>query len=93
MAAPPPSPTLASPSSPRRVPPRLQPRDELSMLVRLPKPLDLGVLAGLPSLPLRARYLVDSHMLGRHRSPLRGAALEFAEYRAYQSGDELRRVT
>jgi len=85
------SPTLAPPSS-RRVPPRLQPRDELSMLVRLPKPLDLGVLAGLPSLPLRARYLVDSHMLGRHRSPLRGAALEFAEYRAYQSGDELRRV-
>jgi len=77
---------------PRAVPPKVPRRDELSALVQPPKPLDLGVLASLPSLPLRARYLVDSHMLGRHRSPLRGAALEFAEYRAYQSGDELRRI-
>ncbi len=86
--SPPPLPPLSS----RRVPPRLLPRDELSRLIRQPTPIDLGLLAMLPSLPMRARYLVDTHTAGQHRSPLRGAALEFAEYRAYQPGDELRRI-
>lgn len=86
------APSFLGPVPARRVPPKLPRRDELSALVQPPKPLDLGLLASLPSLLLRARYLVDSHTLGRHRSPLRGAALEFAEYRAYQSGDELRRI-
>lgn len=31
-------------------------------------------------------------MTGRHRSPLKGTSPEFAEYRAYQPGDDLRRV-
>ena len=29
---------------------------------------------------------------GRHRSPVRGSSLEFAEYRKYVPGDDLRRV-
>lgn len=55
-------------------------------------PLDLALLAELPSLELRARYLVDGFLCGRHRSPQKGSSVEFAEYRTYQPGDDLRRV-
>lgn len=55
-------------------------------------PIDLDLVVALRSLPLRARYLVESFMTGRHRSPIKGTAPEFAEYRAYQVGDELRRL-
>ena len=55
-------------------------------------PLDLQLLADLPSLTLQARYLVDGFLSGRHRSPQKGSSVEFAEYRAYQLGDDLRRV-
>lgn len=52
----------------------------------------MALLATLPSLPLRARYLVEGWLAGRHRSPLKGSSIEFAEYRSYQPGDELRHV-
>lgn len=55
-------------------------------------PVDMALLATLPSLPLRAKYLVEGFLFGRHRSPLKGYSIEFAEYRAYQQGDDLRRV-
>lgn len=55
-------------------------------------PLDMGLLATLPSLPLRARYLVEGWLAGRHRSRLKGSSIEFAEYRSYQFGDEPRHV-
>ena len=55
-------------------------------------PLDLRLLADLPSLTLQARYLVDGFLSGRHRSPQKGSSVEFAEYRNYQYGDDLRRV-
>ena len=55
-------------------------------------PLDMALLAELPSLDLQARYMVDGYLSGRHRSPQRGSSVEFAEYRAYQLGDDLRRV-
>lgn len=55
-------------------------------------PIDLELLARLPTLSWRARYLVDSLMQGRHRSPTKGSSVEFAEYRAYQLGDDLRRI-
>lgn len=55
-------------------------------------PLDLQLLADLPSLALRSRCLVDGFLSGRHRSPQKGSSVEFAEYRAYQLGDDLRRV-
>lgn len=57
-----------------------------------PPPLDLKLLAELPSLELQARYLVDGFLNGRHRSPQKGASVEFAEYRNYQIGDDPRRV-
>jgi uncharacterized protein (DUF58 family) len=58
----------------------------------LVRPLDLHLLADLPSLTLRSRCLVDGFLNGRHRSPQKGSSVEFAEYRDYQPGDDLRRV-
>ena len=55
-------------------------------------PLDLQLLADLPTLALRSRCLVDGFLSGRHRSPQKGSSVEFAEYRDYQFGDDLRRV-
>jgi uncharacterized protein (DUF58 family) len=57
-----------------------------------PAPLDMAELLALESLPLRARRLADAAGSGRHRSRRKGASLEFADYRDYQPGDELRRV-
>jgi len=55
-------------------------------------PLDLQLLADLPSLALRSRCLVNGFLNGGHRSPQKGSSTEFAEYRSYQLGDDLRRV-
>ena len=55
-------------------------------------PLDLKLLADLPSLELRARYFVDGFFKGKHRSPRKGTSIEFAEYRNYQWGDDPRRI-
>ena len=50
------------------------------------------VLARLGSLELVARTVVDGVMTGLHRSPHFGHSQEFAEYRAYNEGDDLRFV-
>jgi uncharacterized protein (DUF58 family) len=52
----------------------------------------MRLLAELPSLVLQARYMADGSLSGRHRSPQKGASVEFSEYRNYQIGDDLRRV-
>lgn len=56
---------------------------------RLLKP---EVLARLGSLDLVARTVVDGVTTGMHRSPHFGFSQEFAEYRAYNDGDDLRYV-
>ena len=55
-------------------------------------PLDMALLAELPDLALQARYMVEGFLSGQHRSPQKGSSVEFAEYRTYQAGDDLRRV-
>jgi len=55
-------------------------------------PLDLALLHDLPSLELRARFMMNGFLTGLHRSPQKGSSVEFAEYRAYQLGDDLRRI-
>nr|WP_206370907.1 DUF58 domain-containing protein [Solimonas marina] len=50
------------------------------------------LLAALAPLRLRSRYAPAGLGTGFHASPHRGSGLEFAEYRAYQPGDEPRRV-
>src|SRR5919107_731326 len=52
--------------------------------------LDPASLAALGGLEIIARWVVDGFLTGLHRSPRRGFSVEFAEFRPYQPGDDLR---
>ena len=54
--------------------------------------LDPAVLSRISSLDLIAKTVVDGFVAGLHRSPDFGFSQEFAEYRAYSPGDDLRHV-
>ena len=54
--------------------------------------IDPAVLAGISHLDLVAKTVVDGFVAGLHRSPDFGFSQEFAEYRAYSPGDDLRHV-
>jgi uncharacterized protein (DUF58 family) len=54
--------------------------------------LDPSVLASISGLDLVAKTVVDGFVAGLHRSPDFGFSQEFAEYRAYTPGDDLRNV-
>jgi uncharacterized protein (DUF58 family) len=54
--------------------------------------LDPQALARLSALPLFARRPMVGSVSGMHASPHRGASVEFAEYRRYVPGDDLRRL-
>jgi uncharacterized protein (DUF58 family) len=50
------------------------------------------VLERLGGLEFVARRVVEGFVAGAHRSPYRGAGEEFARHRAYQQGDDVRRI-
>jgi uncharacterized protein (DUF58 family) len=54
--------------------------------------LDPAVLSRLAGFPLLARRPMLGTVSGRHPSPHRGSSVEFAEYRKYVPGDDLRRL-
>jgi uncharacterized protein (DUF58 family) len=54
--------------------------------------LEPAVLARLLALPLHARQAMLGNVSGRHRSPVKGSSLEFAQYRKYVPGDDTRRL-
>ncbi|MFN0051227.1 MAG: DUF58 domain-containing protein [Planctomycetales bacterium] len=54
--------------------------------------LDPGVLSRLASVPFFSRRPMLGNVSGRHPSPHRGSSVEFAEYRKYVPGDDLRRL-
>lgn len=54
--------------------------------------LDPALLARIGDLALLARTVVDGFMHGLHRSRKIGLSLDFAEHRAYQPGDDIRRI-
>ena len=54
--------------------------------------LDSAVLGRLMGLPLKSRHPMVGSVSGRHRSPVKGSALEFAQYRKYVPGDDTRRL-
>ena len=54
--------------------------------------LDARVLSRLAGIPLFARRPMQGNVSGRHASPHRGSSVEFAEYRKYVPGDDLRRL-
>ena len=53
---------------------------------------DPEILAQISSLTLRARRVVEGTISGMHKSPFHGFAVEFAEYREYVPGDDLKRL-
>jgi len=57
-----------------------------------PQGLDPAVLDGLASLDQVARTVVEGFRSGQHRSPHRGASVEFDQHREYVAGDELRHL-
>jgi len=59
---------------------------------RLPTFSDPEVLSKIAGLSLRARRVVEGTLSGMHRSPYHGFSVEFAEYREYSPGDDLRRL-
>jgi uncharacterized protein (DUF58 family) len=54
--------------------------------------LDPALLARIGDLALLARTVVDGFMHGIHRARRVGLSLDFAEHRAYQPGDDIRRI-
>ena len=54
--------------------------------------LDAGVLSRLSAVPFESRLPMMGTVSGKHPSPHRGSSVEFAEYRKYVPGDDLRRL-
>ncbi|MEM6470776.1 MAG: DUF58 domain-containing protein [Planctomycetota bacterium] len=54
--------------------------------------LDPEVLSALSGLPLLARRPMRGSVSGKHVSPTKGSSVEFAQYRKYVPGDDLRRL-
>jgi uncharacterized protein (DUF58 family) len=57
---------------------------------RSPVFADPAALMRIRDLELRARSVVEGYQKGLHRSPRHGFSAEFAEYRAYVPGDDIR---
>lgn len=54
--------------------------------------IDPEVLSRIGNLELLARTAVEGFVQGLHKSPHLGFSVDFAEYRTYQPGDEIRRI-
>ena len=54
--------------------------------------LDPRRLEALGTTQLRARAVLEGVIAGLHRSPHRGASVEFAEYKEYAPGDDIRHI-
>src|SRR5512137_436651 len=54
--------------------------------------IDPAALTRISSLELVARTVVEGFISGLHRSPHLGFSVNFAEYRPYRPGDDIRRI-
>ena len=54
--------------------------------------IDPKVLVKIQNLELVARTVVEGFVQGLHRSPYTGFSVDFASYRQYMPGDEIRRI-
>lgn len=54
--------------------------------------IDPSVLARLSNVQLVAKTVVEGFLTGLHRSPLHGFSVEFAEFRQYTPGDDIRGI-
>lgn len=56
------------------------------------KYLDPKALMSLGGLLIRAKSVVEGAIAGMHRSPHKGSSVEFAEYKEYTPGDEIKHI-
>jgi len=54
--------------------------------------LDPSVVSKLGTMELKARLIVEGFIAGMHRSPYHGFSVEFAEYRQYMQGDNIKYI-
>ena len=54
--------------------------------------IDHELLGRLGRLTLEARSFMEGGFAGRHKSPHRGSSVEFAQYRKYVQGDDIRNI-
>lgn len=54
--------------------------------------IDPQTLTRIANLELLARTVVEGFIAGLHRSPHLGFSVDFAEYRAYRPGDDIRKI-
>src|SRR6185369_16574568 len=54
--------------------------------------LDSLELHRLGNLELRAKSVVEGALAGMHRSPHHGSSVEFADYKPYSPGDEIKHI-
>src|SRR5580698_6242273 len=54
--------------------------------------LEPALVERLNHLQLSARSVVEGSITGQHRSPIKGASVEFRQHRFYTPGDEPRRL-
>lgn len=54
--------------------------------------IDPDVLSRISGMELRAKTVVEGFLSGLHQSPYRGFSVEFAEYRQYTPGDDIRHI-
>jgi uncharacterized protein (DUF58 family) len=53
---------------------------------------DPTALARFGGLEVVAKMIVEGYMIGQHKSPFKGASVEFVEHRQYYPGDEIRHI-
>jgi uncharacterized protein (DUF58 family) len=53
---------------------------------------DPTALARFGKLEVVAKLLVEGYIIGQHKSPFKGASVEFVEHREYYPGDEIRHI-
>jgi uncharacterized protein (DUF58 family) len=56
------------------------------------KYLDPATVSKLASLELKARLVVEGFIVGLHKSPYHGFSVEFADYRQYMPGDDIKHI-
>jgi len=57
-----------------------------------PMPIEQKQIQALSALEFKARQVVEGFLAGLHKSPFHGFSVEFAEHRAYNSGESTRHI-
>ena len=79
-------------ANPPPLPPETRPQGARGPVNADWKYLSPADLKGLKNLLFAARLIVEGAYAGRHRSPYKGSAAEFVDYREYYPGDEIAKI-